>query len=366
MLLVCIKVNLLDWFIRLPHLYQHLRLMRLSKKNRLHATVIFLSIFLCNSPVLASFHNPLFAPKTDMTSLVLKRFYTIARLKKACTTFFSVLPDYRKLVSLIPSFIQSAFVTPTHPSVSMLTEILPLLKHPHIRLHIEIAHATSSLEPVGKLWKEICAYRFLGDDLFIDEFCQVLYLLFQQGNKNKKKQYDDVINSCNATNRLSQSLTASDALAITKRFYLIQRLQHAVTACIDIYGSQDDLAFTIMLALWDDIQQYKNIDKPIASFNICSSLISLLDPPIHRLKISEHARIAAEATTTNPSQAADSSDLPTSQTAHHGTSVDHILFTFGSSNSSGNSDHEVLEKLLEYIDAITDNYHYKTKSTMSF
>lgn len=268
-------------------------------------------------------------PQTAMTQAVLKRFYIIARLEKLCTNFFaSTVPDHASLIALLPSFLQAAFTsTAAHPALPVLTEIFPLLRHDYLRSTIALARTTGNLEPLHKLWKELCAYRFLDDELLIEEFARILYTLLAHSLPNTKDT---------ATGYDEHALFVADIQAITQRFYLIQRLQHAVALCIEKHGSSQDPAMAIMLALWDDIRQYKNIDKITVSFGICSSIITLLK-----------AARTANDNEPNPVEPATPEQTPEDTSS--------APYPEGNPNSTA-ADHAELEKLLEYIDALTDSY----------
>lgn len=216
-------------------------------------------------------------PSSTISNAVLKRLYRIARLEKICTHFFAA------------PYAQQNFL-------SRVTELMPALKHDHIRSAVARADETATMQPLHKLWQEICAYRFLDDELFIEEFSRVLYALLAHTKGGPA-----------TPSSLSIAEKEIDALAIARRFYLIQRLRHAITACCATHDKADP-ALMVMLALWDDIQQYKNIDTLNSSFGICFSVIALLE------------------------------------SAGHNTSPDLPLV----------ADHEALEKLLVSIDVLAD------------
>lgn len=299
--------------------YNHL------KSDRWPLKILLLIFLSCVASTASSTPIIFLSTHNDITCLVLKRLYVIARLEKMCNHFFATRQSSPiKWINLLLSFAQSLCTIDPHPALGILTEMLPGLRHNHIRFHVETAVATKSIEPLYTLWKELCSYRFLGDDLFTQEFCQLMYVVFarcMKGTASMTERSMQIAPYNKSLKREVQSLTPDQARAIAQRFYLIQRLQHAVGLCIKTYGSARDPDFVVMLALWDDIQHYKNIDKLTLSLGICSSLIALLDKK-HMLRLTE-----------------STSETP-------------VL----SSDLTGINEYAALEKLLEYIDTITDNY----------
>ncbi len=227
-------------------------------------------------------------PSSTISNAVLKRLYGIARLEKICAHFFTIPHAQQNFLPLV-------------------TALMAVIKHDHIRSALARAHETATMQPLHKLWQEICAYRFLDDELFIEEFSRVLYALLAHTKDGPA-----------TPSSLSVVEKEIDALAIARRFYLIQRLRHAITTCCAAHDKADP-ALAVTLALWDDIQQYKNIDTLNSSFGICLSVIALLESEGH-----------------NPS-------------------LDHPLAT----------DHEALEKLLASIDALADRYQNAEKGETS-
>lgn len=219
---------------------------------------LFASLYLLAS---CSNHTHDIPESPRLAEAVLKRLYTIARLEKIGTLFF---------------------VTPyaQHNLLPRVAALMPVLKHDHIRLAVARAYETATMQPLHKLWQELCAYRFLGDELFVEEFSRILYTLLTHPKGER------------APNSLSIAEQKLDVLAITHRFYLIQRLRHAVAVCCAAHDKADP-ALTVMLALWADIQQYKNIDTINACFGICYSIIGLLEVEDGRHN-ADHQTLAAD------------------------------------------------------------------------
>jgi len=193
---------------------------------------------------------------TAMTHAILKRFYIINRLERTCAGLFStLLPEYALR--------------------DTLKELLPILQHERIYGAIRMVHAVGNLGPLQQVWQEICAYRFLDDQLLIQEFTRILYLLLTHYKTHTPQAQAKPLERAGGQEILAAELP--DIKAITQRFYLIQRLQHAVQVCTkQHHRSLTNPDFMVMLSWWDDLQQYKYIDNVAVSFGICSAIIALL------------------------------------------------------------------------------------------
>lgn len=145
----------------------------------------------------------------DFTTSIHRRYYYIARL----SAVHNLIDQLHCSCSISSQdFQELSYLQPQHPRLKQCLEIMQI---------------TQSCDPLLDLWQEICAYKYLSDDEFLDEYSSVVYVVIHQLSsavQEKISPEDKAILSLllnRATNEKKQ-LNSSD---ITYRYYLIKRLK---------------------------------------------------------------------------------------------------------------------------------------------
>lgn len=102
-------------------------------------------------------------------------------------------------------------------------------RHPEMQKVVHTMLQQKLLEPLFGLWKKICSYRYMYDDLLESEFACIVLLICQQINVEEAL--------CNR-NILQKNVTTDD---IAHNFYIINRLKKPVAMLCAIYEQSSPL-----------------------------------------------------------------------------------------------------------------------------
>ena len=259
-----------------------------NKKPYNFLLIIFIQNFLSLSFFANNFTetiNPFYQqnlPITHFTNHINKRYYFIARLEKTITLLNNIKQMEKK---------QTAFRQPLDIDPIINFENGPTFYHSHIKKSITLMQETKSLIPLFMVWEEFAAYKFLEDELFIEDFTKEIFvisknlltfissgslykqhnlnfqttvdMLYEQGLKAPITQLPDYIelfmkqffalyhrqlahlpiHDNNSIHRSIQLIQTVDTEEITMRFYVIQRIKKA----LDILVTTDQAIYPFFI-----------------------------------------------------------------------------------------------------------------------
>jgi hypothetical protein len=197
---------------------------------------------------------------SSFTELIYKRYYFIARLEK--------IIDFYQLFATDPHCNINLFFADN----DAIQTTIYLFKHEAIKHSLDEMCSRHSFAPLVALWHDFIAYKFLDDEIFLEDFTKLILILSKKiffhiipreqlatelphnhvifsaendlSTDIKRIDYTDALirhlqekeNPCNvikSTNLSIDHIKHGYTQSVSKRFYYIQRLKHPIATLLE-------------------------------------------------------------------------------------------------------------------------------------
>lgn len=268
---------------------------------------------------------------TEQTFLVYKRYYYIARLSKTIDMLAKVYYEVNNMQAVLAG-------RPVDFKLLLPSSECQAFRHKLVRSSVECIHKSHNLKPLFMVWDSFKAYKFLEDELLIDDFSKEIFIItrntlhhlnvlaldesmvrYMTGEKMLSElermtyHIEQLLNGEPAPAvraDLNDLAVAVNLDTIASRYYCIKRINHVVAYLLrktdshlatQIYNKyfslrQDQLddGLKSLEQWWSDIQQYKYLtnEEQVRTF-LCYIVLLAYSHAPYLYKGNNHAQMYA-------------------------------------------------------------------------